>query len=214
MKETQGEETQGEETQGEQPKERLQTQKEKREVPTVVSLPSQPLRRFRKTGLTAHVVFLDSSSLDLALASTSKPRPWPVSSEEPSGISHYRSLYDSLRPPLDSVKAHSDSSIELYEYELAKKKQKSKYRKGEAIVDDEGFTLVTRGGAYGQTLGGGVSVASKRFQRSGETTRNRNSKKEKKEKEDFYAFHKAEKQRSGIFLSLRYYRSNSPLISN
>ena len=192
-------EAQEEETQGESSKGRLQTQKEKKAVPKVVPLPSQPLRRLRKTGLTAHVVFLDSSSLDLALASTSKPRQWPVSSEEPSGLSHYRSLYDSLRPPLDSVKAHSDSSIELYEYELAKKKQKSKYRKGEAIVDDDGFTLVTRGGAYGQTLGGGVSVASKRFQRSGETTRNRNSKKEKKEKEGFYAFHKAEKQRSGNF---------------
>ena len=194
LKETQGPE---EETQGEQSKGRLRTQKDKKEVPTVVPLPSQPLRKFRKTGLSAHVVFLDSSSLDLALASTSKPRPWPISSEESSGLSHYRSLYDSLRPPLDAVKAYSDTSIELYEYELAKKKQKSKYRKGEAIVDDEGFTLVTRGGAYGQTLGGGVSVASKRFQRSGETTRNKNTKKEKKEKEGFYAFHKAEKQRSG-----------------
>ena len=193
-----GEPLQEEET---QPNGRLRTQKDKKEVPTVIPLPSQPLRKLRKTGLTAHVVFLDSSSLDQALASTStsKPRSWPISSEEPSGLSHYRSLYDSLRPPLDSVKAHSDSSIELYEYELAKKKRKSKYRKGEAIVDDEGFTLVTRGGAYGQTLGGGVSVASKRFQRSGETTRNRKSKKEKKEKEGFYAFHKAEKQRSGNF---------------
>ena len=189
----------GEAQVNEQPKKRRRTQKDKKEVPTVIPLPSQSLRRLRKTGLTAHVVFLDSSSLDQAMASTSKPRSWPISSEDPSGLSHYRSLYTSLRPPLDSVKAHADSSIELYEYELAKKKQKSKYRKGEAIVDEDGFTLVTRGGAYGQTLGGGVSVASKRFQRSGETTRNRNSKKEKKEKEGFYAFHKAEKQRSGIF---------------
>ena len=201
LKETQGP---GEET---LPK---RTHKDKKEVPTVIPLPSQPLRRLRKTGLSAHVVFLDSSSLDLALASTtSKLRSWPTSSsEEPSGLSHYRSLYNSLRPPLDAVKAHSDSSIQLYEYELAKKKQRSKYRKGEAVVDDEGFTLVTRGGAYGQTLGGGVSVASKRFQRSGETTRN---KKEKKEKEGFYAFHKAEKQRSGILIIiyLTYYDLNS-----
>jgi ribosomal RNA-processing protein 7 len=197
LKETQEEDP---ETPGEEHKGRLRTVKDKKEIPILIPLPSQPVRRLRKTGLTAHVVFLDSSSLDLALASTSKPRPWPVSSEEPSGLSHYRSLYESLRPPLDSVKAYSDSSIELYEYELAKKKQKSKYRKGEAIVDDDGFTLVTRGGAYGQTLGGGVSVASKRFQRSGETTRNRNLKKEK-EKEGFYTFQKAEKQRSGIFFS-------------
>jgi ribosomal RNA-processing protein 7 len=186
----------------EQPKKRRKTQKDKAEVPIVIPLPSQSLRRLRKTGLSAHVVFLDSSSLDRALASTSKPRPWPTSSEEPSGISHYRALYDSLRPSLDSVKAYADSSIEYYEYELAKKKQISKYRKGEAIVDEDGFTLVTRGGAYGQTLGGGVNVASKRFQRYGETTRNRSSKKEKKEKEDFYAFHKAEKQRSGFFIIL------------
>jgi ribosomal RNA-processing protein 7 len=193
------------ETQGEEPERRRRTQKE---VPKVVPLPSQPLRKLQKTGLSAHVVFLDSSSLDLALASTSKPRSWPISTEEPSGLSHYRSLYDSLRPPLDSVKVHSDSSIELYEYELAKKKQISKYRKGEAIVDEDGFTLVTRGGAYGQTLGGGVGVASKRFQRSGETTRSRNWKKEKKKKEGFYAFHKAEKQRSGnyYFSSLTYDR--------
>ena len=184
----------------EQPRKRRKTQKDGTEVPTVIPLPSPSLRNFRKTGLSAHVIFLDSSSLDRALASsTSKPRIWPISSDEPSGLSHYRAFYDSLRPPLDSVKAHADSSIELYEYEFAKKKQKSKYRKGEAIVDEDGFTLVTRGGAYGQTLGGGIAVASKRFQRYGETTKNP-KKKEKKEKEAFYAFQKAEKQRSGIYI--------------
>ena len=40
----------------------------------------------------------------------------------------------------------------------------------------------TRGGAYGKTLGGGVAVASERFQRSGQAARNRNGKKEKKKK--------------------------------
>ena len=33
-----------------------------------------------------------------------------------------------------------------------KKKQIWKYRNGAAIVYDDGLTLVTRGGAYGQTL--------------------------------------------------------------
>ena len=36
------------ESQGEPPKGRLQTQKEKKEVPRVVPIPSQPLRRLRK----------------------------------------------------------------------------------------------------------------------------------------------------------------------
>ena len=43
------------------------------------------------------------------------------------------------------------------------KKQTPKYRKAEAIVDDEGYTIVIRSDAYGQTMGGGVSMASKRF---------------------------------------------------
>lgn len=85
--------------------------------------------------------------------------------------------------------------MELFEFELAKSKQKSKYRKGDAIVDEDGFTLVTRGGAYGQTLGGGVAVASKKFQETGETSSR--AKKESKEKAGFYAFQKAEKQRNG-----------------
>jgi ribosomal RNA-processing protein 7 len=68
---------------------------------------------------------------------------------------------------------------------------------GEAIVDGDGFTLVTRGGAYGKTVGGGVVLASKRFKRSGLAARNRSNKKEKKRNEGFYAFQK--KQRSGMY---------------
>lgn len=187
-----------EEDEDDQPRKRRRTQKEKPQAPKVIPLPSKPLRTLRKTGSSAYVIFLDASSLERALASTSKPRTWPTSAEEPSGLAHYQALYDSLRPPLDAVKAFADSSIEVYEYEMEKTRQKSKYRKGEAIVDEDGFTLVTRQGAYGKTLGGGVGVASKRFQRSGETGRHRN-KKEKKEKEGFYAFQKVEKQRSGVY---------------
>lgn len=176
-------------------KKRKVTKEDKRKPPKVTPLPHRTLRTLQRTGRSAHIVFLDSSSLDKAIASQ-KPRPWPTSSGEPSGLAHYAALYDSLRPPLDIVREHADTSMELYEYELAKTKQKSKYRKGEAIVDEDGFTLVTRGGAYGQTLGGGVGVASKKFQETGQT-RNRNKKKKPKEKVAFYAFQKAEKQRKG-----------------
>ncbi|KAF7342027.1 Ribosomal RNA-processing protein 7 like protein [Mycena venus] len=163
----------------------------------VIPLPSKPLRRLRPTGRTAHLVFLDASSLERALAPQPKTRPWPATSEEPSGLAHYAALYDSLRPPLDIVREHADSAMELYEFELKQTKQQTKYRKGEAIVDEDGFTLVTRGGAYGQTLGGGVAVASKQFQESGETSA-RNKKKEPKQKANFYAFQKAEKQRNDL----------------
>lgn len=165
--------------------------------PKVFALPSQPLRKLRKTGQSAHVVFLDSSSLDRFFsASHTKPRQWSSSSEEPLGLAHYLASYHSSRPPLDAVRRHADSAMELYEFEVAKSKRQSKYKKGEAIVDEDGFTLVTRGGAYGQTVGGGVGVATKKFQETGETSV-RNKKGPKKEKTSFYAFQKAEKQRNG-----------------
>ncbi|KAF9000228.1 ribosomal RNA-processing protein 7-domain-containing protein [Cyathus striatus] len=183
---------------GEQPTKRRRISKEEKAgIPKVVPLPSKNIRTLRKTGRSAHVIFLDASSLDRALAQPHKARPWPTSPEEPRGLLHYISLYQSLRPPLDIVREHADTSIEVYEYNQAKDKQKSKYRKGEAIVDEDGFTLVTRGGAYGQTLGGGVAVASKKFQETG-LTRTRNNKKTKKEKEGFYAFQKAERQRKEL----------------
>ncbi|KAI0920851.1 hypothetical protein AcW1_004992 [Taiwanofungus camphoratus] len=171
-------------------------------APRVVPLPAPTLRRLRRTGRSAHVVFLDTSSLTRALSPPSKARPWPMDTSAPFGLAHYTALQESLRPPLDVVKAHADSWMELFEYEQAKKKRESKYKMGEAIVDEDGFTLVTRGGAYGKTLGGGVGVASKNFQDEqhgdGGGKRNRKNKKEKKEKEGFYAFQVHEKKRKEL----------------
>ncbi|KAI6028857.1 ribosomal RNA-processing protein 7-domain-containing protein [Pisolithus orientalis] len=176
-------------------KNRKDKKKDEPAPPTVVPLPTSPHRTLRKTGAVAHLVFLDSSSLSKALTPLPKARSWP-SSEELRGLARYRALYDEQRPPLDIVKAHADTAMELYEFELAKSRRQSAYRKGEAIVDEDGFTLVTRGGAYGKTLGGGVGVANKQFQATGKTGSKK--KKESKEKVSFYAFQKAEKQRKAI----------------
>ncbi|KAI6005464.1 ribosomal RNA-processing protein 7-domain-containing protein [Pisolithus albus] len=176
-------------------KSRKDKSKDEPAPPNVVPLPAGPHRTLRKTGAVAHVVLLDSSALTKALTALPKPRSWP-SSDEPRGLARYRALYDEQRPPLDIVKAHADTAMELYEFELAKSKRKSAYRKGEALVDEDGFTMVVRGGAYGKTLGGGVSVASKQFQSTGKTGNKK--KKEPREKMSFYAFQKAEKQRQAI----------------
>jgi len=194
-----GEEDQAESADEAEERPRKKRKKNKNVPPEVAPLPSPELRTFRRTGQTAHVVFLDASSLTRALTAPSKPRPWPTDTSVPLGLAHYTELHASLRPPLDVVKAHADSWMEHFEWEEARKKQKSKYRKGEAIVDEDGFTLVVRGGAYGKTLGGGVGVASKKFaeeQRgSGE---GRVRKKEKKEKDTFYAFQIHEKRRKEL----------------
>jgi len=203
----QGEGADGKDGQRKRKRGRKTTSRKDEEVPKVVPLPTQNIRKLRKTGKTAHVVFLDASSLDrflsVSASAPSKPRPW-ILSEEPVGLSHYIAQYTALRPPLDAVKEHADSYIRVYDYEQEKMKQKSKYRKGEAIVDEDGFTLVVRGGAYGRTLGGGVAVASKKFQQTG-VANEKSARKRRKAGEDkggFYAFQKAEKQRNGAFYLL------------
>lgn len=191
---------------GERPaRRRRRNDKQKETKPTLIPLPPTSLRTLRKTGRTAYVVFLDPSSLTRALTPPHKARPWP-SSSEPSGLSHYKALYMARRPALDAVREHAESAIALFDYEEEQRKRKSQYKKGEAIVDEDGFTLVTRGGAYGQTVGGGVGVASKKFLETGDASasakRLRKKKKEKKEKEGFYSFQKHEQKRQRKFLSL------------
>jgi ribosomal RNA-processing protein 7 len=203
-----------------QKRRRVDTSKSKKKgPPEITSLPVSNLRNLRLSGRTAHIIFLDAPSLSKALIppKKSKPLPWPTS-EEPTGLEHYIALHSSLRLPLDAVKTHADTYMLNFEWKQAQslKRQESKYKAGEAIVDEDGFTLVTRGGAYGRTLGGGVGVASKKFETEmdeggvgdagvlGRRKKGRRGK-EKKEKEGFYGFQKAEKQRQRAFSCSRFY---------
>ncbi|KAI0265065.1 ribosomal RNA-processing protein 7-domain-containing protein [Gloeopeniophorella convolvens] len=144
-------------------------------------------------------------------ASRAEPRPWPIGGdrERPRGLAHYIAQYESTRPPLEAVRAHADSAIARFDFDLAARKaalrRESKYKKGEALVDEDGFTLVVRGGAYGQAVGGGVGVASRRFMdehvkgaHGKDATTKRKRHKEGKEKTAFYAFQIHEKKRNAI----------------
>lgn len=183
--------------------------------PKVEPLPIALLRTLRRTGQTAHVVFLDASSctraLALAQAHAVKPILWPTNADEerPRGLAHYIKQYESARPPLDAIRAHADSAIARFDFDLAARKaalrRESKYKKGEALVDEDGFTLVVRGGAYGQAVGGGVGVASRKFMdeytkgiHGKESRSKRKRHKEGKEKDAFYAFQIHEKKRDAL----------------
>ena len=188
--------------------------------PKVEPLPVVPVRTLRRTGQTAHIIFLDASSCTrvLALAHAhpgAKPVLWPANADKecPRGLAHYIKQYESARPPLDAVRAHADSAIARFDFDLAAQKaalrRESKYKKGEALVDEDGFTLVVRGGAYGQAVGGGVGVASRKFMdeyvkgsHGKESGSKRKRHKEGKEKAAFYAFQIHEKKRNGEYLFL------------
>lgn len=181
-------------------KQRKKVEREAKVAPKVVPLPIAALRALRPTGSVGHIVFASPQHLNasLAIPAASLPLKWPkfkaTSSAEPSGLSHYIARHKALRPPLTAIKEHADSSMEVFEYKQAQaSKRNSKYRKGEAIVDEDGFTLVTRGGAYGQTLGGGVGVASKKFMQEMKNG-GRKRKKKTTSKEGFYAFQVREKR--------------------
>lgn len=179
-------------------------QSKKEAAPKVIPLPTASLRLIRRTGGTGHIVFTSSAAIKAALSLSGKDLPlsWPkfkaTSTAEPSGLAHYLASYHSRHPPLSSIKEHADSSMEVFEYKQAlASKRNSKYKKGEAIVDEDGFTLVTRGGAYGQTLGGGVGVASKKFMQDLKGGK-RHRKKKETSKEGFYAFQLREKRIQGM----------------
>ena len=173
------------------------------EEPTIKPLPTVEHRILRQTGRTAFVVFLDESSLQRSLSTPHKPRPWPHSSE-PTGLARYIAFHDAARPPLDAVREHADSAMEVFDYNEAKRKKRlqSKYKKGESIVDADGFTLVVRGGQNGQTVGGGVAVATRTFEKTGVASVTK-KKKKKKELDNFYAFQGHEKRRQGMLPTYR-----------
>ncbi|CAE6468718.1 unnamed protein product [Rhizoctonia solani] len=186
------------------------------------SLPPKPtplidtsIRSSSVSGRTAHVVFLDESSLSRALSlpsSSKNPLSWPPAdtSAEPRGLGLYLKRHQLLRPALDAVSTHVDTFMQHFDFEQNAKRAAaaSQYKKGVPIVDDDGFELVTRGGAYGKTVGGGVGVASKKFElaaKRGELTAGKKRKKgrdKSKDLEGLYAHEQREKKRKS-FMELR-----------
>ena len=125
----------------------------------VVPLPPYPPSLWT-SGHAAHIVFLDESSLSVALElpkNRSKKYKWPPSSDDggvPTGLARFTAMYDARHPPLSVARDHADSYMEDYSRKAESAKlavAQSRYKKGEGIVDEDGFTLVTRGGAYGAT---------------------------------------------------------------
>ncbi|CAE6398149.1 unnamed protein product [Rhizoctonia solani] len=183
--------------------------------PKPIPLIDTSLRRSINSGRTAHIVFLDESSLSRALSLPSSSKDvlsWPPAdtSAEPRGLGLYLKRHQLLRPALDTVSVHVDTYTQRFDFEQNAKRAAaaSQYKKGVPIIDEDGFELVTRGGAYGKTVGGGVGVASKKFElaaKSGELAAGKKKKKgrdKSKDLEGLYAHEQREKKRKA-FMQLR-----------
>ncbi|KAF8329817.1 ribosomal RNA-processing protein 7-domain-containing protein [Cantharellus anzutake] len=120
-----------------------------------------------QSGDVAHVVFQDPSSIDkvLSLAKSDTQLKWPPSTHEKqlTGLARYISQYNSSRLTLDEARRHADSFMDYFDAKQAAQKQQSKYKAGDAIVDEDGWTLVKRGGTFGRALGGSLGIAKGAF---------------------------------------------------
>ncbi|KAF8607798.1 hypothetical protein BDV93DRAFT_519801 [Ceratobasidium sp. AG-I] len=181
--------------------------------PKAAPLIDTSLRRSDRSGRTAHIVFLDESSLGraLSLASSKTTLSWPPAdtSAEPRGLALYLKRHNRSRPALDDVSSHVDTYMQRFDFDqAAKRAAATEYKKGVPIVDEDGFELVTRGGAYGKTVGGGVGVASKQFELSvkrGDLAASQRKKKgrdKSKDLEGLYSHEQREKKRKA-FMDLR-----------
>lgn len=171
-------------------------------VPELVPLPPlNPRTPYGPSGArVARVVFVDSVCVSRVMSYTGSPIDLVPS--EPSGLSYYEAQYDALRPPLAVVKAHADSALARHDHlHSLLLSSRAKAHGAGALVDEDGFTVVVRGGRYGRTAGrggdpggAGVAVASragvkealgkKRGAGSGEL-------------KDFYRFQMVDRKRKG-----------------
>ncbi|KAG8985629.1 Ribosomal RNA-processing protein 7 [Tulasnella sp. 427] len=183
----------------------------KKQPPKVVPLPTSDVRILRTSGQTAHVVFQSPDAIQAALKPLEVPLKWPKSRNPPLGLAHYLAKYNSLRPPLDVVKQHADSSLEAFEF-IRERKEKAKLgiadedddeedegkKKSAPVVDEDGFTLVTRGGPKR-----GPKVVTKDFTAAiqhgeeNDAAERLQKHQDKIHHKDFYRFQVREKKRSG-----------------
>ncbi|ORY35714.1 ribosomal RNA-processing protein 7-domain-containing protein [Naematelia encephala] len=153
-------------------------------VPDIIPLPSLNPREkpYGLSGLsTARVTYLDDISLTRLFSTSPSSISLPKynaststtkdSSSNPTGLEYYIAKHTSLRPTLASIKAFSDTSMARFDHlHSLLLSSRAKAQGAGALVDEDGFTVVVRGGRYGRTGGrgdgvgkAGVGVARKGF---------------------------------------------------
>lgn len=178
-------------------------------VPTVVPLPDLSPRGTSfgvSGGRVAHVVFLDAVSVPRVLSYAGTALPGDKSAE-PTGLAFFEAQYDALRPSLVAVREHADSAMARYDHlhSLLLSSRARKHGAG-ALVDEDGFTVVVRGGRYGRTAGrggdpggAGVGVAAREFAKSAAS---KTKGKGAGELTDFYKFQAVDRKRQGGLASV------------
>jgi len=170
-------------------------------IPTVTPLPALTPRTYGPSGShIAYITFLDTQSLSSVMSYSGPAISLPkYGNDLPTGIEYYKSLQSSLRPSHTAIKVFADTSMERYDRLHSLLLSSRARQKGAgALVDEDGFTVVVRGGRYGRT--GGRGDEGKKSLGVGVAKRGLGPKEAKggaAELTDFYKFQKVDRKRKG-----------------
>ena len=184
------------------PLSRAKRRKVKPQLPPSIPeiIPPPPLNPrstpFGLSGATsAHITYLDSISITRAMSFTGSITIPEYGDSEPTGLEYYTRLHTSLRPSLSAVRAFADSSMARFDHlhGLLLSSRAKKLGAG-ALVDEDGFTVVVRGGKYGRTGGSGImGVGVAKKEEGGKKKVGKGA----GELTDFYRFQKVDRKRQG-----------------
>ncbi|KAG0373536.1 Ribosomal RNA-processing protein 7 [Mortierella sp. AD032] len=157
-------------------------------------------RRLYATGSQAYVVFLEEQELDKALAMKRKKRTWintgsdatPADAAKLSGlgVSKWLNEYHTRRPEASVLQVKVDDYMDKFERSEYEAQQAALARHN--VMDDDGFTLVTRAGSKGQNSDGVITITAAKAEEV------KNLKPKKKELQDFYRFQMREAKRDKL----------------
>jgi ribosomal RNA-processing protein 7 len=170
-------------------------------IPTVTPLPALTPRTYGPSGShIAYITFLDTQSLSSVMSYSGQAISLPkYGNDLPTGIEYYKSLQSSLRPSHEAIKVFADTSMERYDRLHSLLLSSRARQKGAgALVDEDGFTVVVRGGRYGRT--GGRGDEGKKSLGVGVAKRGLGPKEAKggaAALTDFYKFQKVDRKRKG-----------------
>jgi ribosomal RNA-processing protein 7 len=170
-------------------------------IPTVTPLPALTPRTYGPSGShIAYITFLDTQSLSSVMSYSGQAISLPkYGNDLPTGIEYYKSLQSTSRPSHEAIKVFADTSMERYDRLHSLLLSSRARQKGAgALVDEDGFTVVVRGGRYGRT--GGRGDEGKKSLGVGVAKRGLGPKEAKggaAALTDFYKFQKVDRKRKG-----------------
>jgi len=172
-------------------------------IPTVTPLPSLTPRTYGPSGShIAYITYLDTESLNTVMSYSGAPISHPKYGTSPNGLEYYKSLHSTSRPSHQAIRLFADTSMERYDRLHSLLLSSRARQKGAgALVDEDGFTVVVRGGRYGRT--GGRGDEGKKSLGVGVAKRGLGPKEAKggaAELTDFYKFQKVDRKRKGTFM--------------